>query len=135
MTMKFTRRSFLKSAGTATGVMIATGFSPFTYAQNEKVRLGVIGTGGQGNIHIRGGLAGTPDIEIMAVCDIYPPHLQAGQIYGWFSNAKLVDFEIPARPTDGLRERMRQVRKPNAYADYHEMLEKEPLDAVLIATP
>ena len=138
MGMEFTRRSFMKGAGTAAGVMVAAGYSPFSYAQNEMIRLAVIGTGGQGNIHIRGGLAGVPDIEIVAVCDIYAPHQQAGQAYAWSSNAKIVDFDgwndPPSIPRE-LRQKIQRARKPNAYYDYREMLDKEEIDAVLIATP
>ncbi|MBI3118119.1 MAG: Gfo/Idh/MocA family oxidoreductase [Candidatus Hydrogenedentes bacterium] len=138
MGTEFTRRNFMKGAGAAAGVMIATGFSPFSYAQNEKVRLGVIGTGGQGNIHIRGGLAGTPDVIIIATCDIYEPHQRAGQFYAWSSNAKLVDFDgwnEPDKIPAAQKALIKAAHKPTAYYEYKEMLEKEQLDAVLIATP
>lgn len=104
------RRSFLKTAGAATGVMIATGVSPFSYAQNEKVRVGAIGTGGQGSFHLREGLGRAANIKTVAVCDVYKPHLEGG-----YQNAGGGD-----------------VKK---YMDYREMLDKEELDAVVISTP
>ena len=49
-----TRRDFMKTASVAGGVTIATSFNPLSYAANEKVRVGCIGTGGQGFRNISG---------------------------------------------------------------------------------
>lgn len=110
MKTEVSRRGFIKTAGVATGVMLATGFSPFSYAQNEKVRVASIGTGGQGSFHLRDGLSRANNIKIIAVCDVYKPHLEGG-----YKNAGGGD-----------------VKK---YMDYREMIEKEQLDAVVISTP
>ena len=112
MSTSVSRRNFMKAAGTTAGVMVATSFSPLSYAQNEKVRVAAIGTGGQGSFHLRDGLGRAPNIEIAAVCDVYKPHLEGG-----WTNAGGTD----------------RVKK---YMDYRELLDKEKdVHAVVIATP
>ncbi len=111
MSQDVSRRGFIKAAGATAGVMVATGFSPLSYAQNEKVAVASIGTGGQGSFHLRDGLSRAHNIQIVAVCDVYKPHLEGG-----WQNA-------------GGGE----VKK---YMDYREMLDKEKdLQGVIISTP
>ena len=138
MSSEFTRRDFMKTASATTaGVTIATQFSPRAYAANERVRVGCVGTGGQGTFHIRDGLTGAAEVEIAAVCDIFTSHQKAGQLYGWVSNAGIY-LEPGQTPNDldtESKNKIKAATKPNAYYDYREMLEKEELDAVIIATP
>ncbi|MBI5093789.1 MAG: Gfo/Idh/MocA family oxidoreductase [Candidatus Hydrogenedentes bacterium] len=116
MKTSFSRRDFLKTAGTAAGVAIAAGYSPFSYAQNDKVRVAAIGTGGQGSLHLRYGLTGAKDIELVAVCDVYKPHLDGG-------------WEQAVGKDETKRKNVKK------YMDYREMLDKEKIDAVVISTP
>ncbi len=134
MSNDISRRNFIKAAGATAGFAIAAGYSPFTYAQNEKVRVGCIGTGGQGTFHIRDGLTGTPDIVIVAVCDVFLPHQREAVRYAQLSNAGIV-LTPDKKLTDEEKQLASAAYKPTAYYDYHEMLEKEELDAVVIATP
>ncbi len=106
------RRQFLKTAGVGAGVALAATQVRDMRAETQKVRVGCIGTGGQGGFHLRTGLAGAQNIEVVAVCDVYNLHQEAG----W----KLAGGET---------------RKVVRYFDYREMLDKEELDAVVIATP
>jgi predicted dehydrogenase len=106
----FSRRDFLKTAGATAGVAIAAGYSPFSYAQNEKLRVACIGTGGQGGFHIRHGLNDTKEIEIVAVCDVYKPHLEAA-----YNAAGGGDIKM--------------------YQDYRKLLDELDFDAAVIATP
>ena len=39
MSQDLSRRGFMKAASATAGVMVATGFSPLSYAQNEKVAI------------------------------------------------------------------------------------------------
>jgi predicted dehydrogenase len=105
----------MKTTGALAGVAIATGYSPFSYAQNEKLRVAMIGTGAQNIFHIEHGIAGTPEIEIVAIADC----MLFGQFRGW--------------KAAGEKEEM----KAHLYYDYRVMLEKEKdnIDAVVIATP
>ncbi|MEX2016139.1 MAG: Gfo/Idh/MocA family oxidoreductase, partial [Candidatus Hydrogenedentales bacterium] len=117
----FSRRDFIKVAGTTAGVAVAAGYSPFSYAQNEKVHVACIGTGGQGGFHIRHGLNQNPDMEIVAVCDVYKPHLEAA--WGLASGA-----------ADNDGKPQREVKQ---YMDYRKLLDEmgNDIDAVVIATP
>ncbi|HNR31267.1 MAG TPA: Gfo/Idh/MocA family oxidoreductase [Candidatus Hydrogenedentes bacterium] len=129
------RRNFMKAAGATAGVAIATGYSPFSYAQNEKVRVGCIGTGGQGSYHVRDGLLGCPDVDIVAVCDVYRPHQENGFKLAWLSNAGILLEAGDTGLTAAQQERLDRAVQPARYFDYREMLAKEQLDAVVIATP
>jgi len=71
------------------------------------VKVGVIGVGLQGQTHLKCYKA-LPDVEVVAISDVNPERLEeVGEQYG-----------VPGR-----------------YTDYREMLKKESLDAVSVATP
>jgi predicted dehydrogenase len=108
----FSRRDFMKTAGVATGVGLAAGVSPFSYAQNEKIRVACIGTGGQGGFHIRHGIANSPDLQVVAVCDVLEGRLNAawGAAGGEAGDVKM-------------------------YMDYRKLLDEVEFDAAVIATP
>lgn len=90
------RRSFLAAAGSA-GLLRA----------NDRIRIGVIGSGGRGRY--LAGLLKRYEAEVAAVCDVYEPNLQSGL----------------AAASAGAR----------AYVDYRRLLEDKEIDAVVIATP
>ncbi len=107
-----TRRGFL-SSGLAAGALLAIPKSVYHAAllaaekPSEKIRIGVIGTGGQGKSNMKAILQ-----NVVAVCDADRDHLaEASKIAG---DAKL---------------------KVEAYADYRKLLDDKSIDAVLIATP
>ncbi len=112
MSGNMNRRKFIK-----TGTAITAGLPLGLAASNLKIqstpasdtiRLGVIGTGDRGawECYI---LKETPGIDVVACCDIYPPHLE-----------------------NGLNEATKGAR---GYEDYRDLLEQKDIDAVLIATP
>ncbi len=110
MASNVTRRDFLKTAGVSAGVMVAAGYSPFSYAQNDKIHVAKIGCGAQGLFrHMRSGIPMVDDLDVVAVCDIYEPNLRRGQMTAGGE-------DIPA------------------YYDYRELLENENVDAVVIST-
>ncbi|MBI5093787.1 MAG: Gfo/Idh/MocA family oxidoreductase [Candidatus Hydrogenedentes bacterium] len=121
MDTQVTRRDFIKTAGIATGVAIAAGYSPFSYAQNEVVRVAAIGTGGQGCLHLRLGLPKIKTLQLVAVCDVYTPNLNGG----W-------DIAVEDADPKKKEEKQKNIKK---YMDYREMLEKEQFEAVIISTP
>ncbi len=107
-----TRRGFL-SSGLAAGALLALPKSVYHAAllaaemPSEKIRIGVIGTGGQGKSNMKAILQ-----NVVAVCDADRDHLaEASKIAG---DAKL---------------------KVEGYADYRKLLDDKSIDAVLIATP
>ena len=75
---------------------------------NERIRVGVIGTGNRGSQIWRQVLS-EADVQPAAACDVYEPHLENA-----LSMAK---------------------GEAKAYRDFRDLLEHRPLDAVLIATP
>lgn len=107
------RRDFLKNIGIvgASAVLAASPwlstFSEVTLTGKEKCRLGVIGVGSRGQFHL-GFLSKNPKVEVVALCDIYPPSIEEAH--------KIV-------PTAKL------------YGDYRKLLDNKDIDAVLVATP
>jgi predicted dehydrogenase len=113
-----TRRDFMKVAGATAGIAVATGYNPLSYAANERIRVGMIGTGGQGCKHIEYGIVNSPRLSLTAICDTYKPHREAA--------LKLIDANYPEDEAMEVKE----------YAgDYRDMLDNEELDAVVISTP
>lgn len=109
------RRTFLKSTLAATAFAAA----PWSHAAarpREKLRIGVLGTGLRGQVHLDE-LLKRSDVDVAALCDIEPVMLEAA----------LKQVAAADR------------RKPKVYtgsADaWRTMLAKARLDAVIIATP
>ena len=65
------RRSFLTAAGAATGLTLAAGALPSSraFGANERFRVGVIGTGGQGQSHVKA-WGSHDDVDLVYVCDV-----------------------------------------------------------------
>lgn len=81
--------------------------APVSDSPADRVRIGLIGVGSRGNVHLAH-LLRTPGVEIAALCDDYEPHLQAG---------------------------LAKVKGAKGFSDYRQMLDMPGLDGVLIATP
>jgi predicted dehydrogenase len=119
MTEEITRRDFLKATG---GAAMAAGIASAgpteqtraaprrrRVSPNAKVRMGFIGVAGRGfGGHMRV-FGSFPDVEIVAVCDVYEKHLE-----------RAVAF------TNG---------KAKGYKDFRRLLEQKNVDAVAIGTP
>ena len=75
-----------------------------------KLRIGCVGIGGMGNMHLRG-YAGDDRVQVVAICDILESRMAEGK-----ANHHLGD-------------------EVHCYTDFKEMIEKENLDVVDIATP
>jgi predicted dehydrogenase len=105
------RRAFLETVGvigaggllTGSGVETARG-----YQVNDTIRVGCIGTGGRCRTLMKS-LAEVPNVKMVAVSDIYEPHLNEGK--------KLADS------------------KAVAIKSYRELLDRKDIDAVLIGSP
>lgn len=115
------RREFIKSttAGAAATAGLLHGLPESAEAasrtRSERPRLGVIGCGAWGQVHLNAlvKLEQERRVEIVAVCDVFNKHL-----------AKAV-------------ERVRRTTRhaPRAVADYRELLDDPALDVLLIAAP
>src|SRR5437868_4000335 len=108
MDSSMNRRTFNRAA-MATGTLAAletTGMAAL--GSNERIRLGFIGVGNRGDQLLDAFLV-HPDAQIVALCDVYEPYLEAAQ-----------------KKVGG---------KATLYHDYRKLIEQKDLDAVVIATP
>ncbi|MGO9261630.1 MAG: Gfo/Idh/MocA family protein [Bryobacteraceae bacterium] len=95
------RRSFAMGALTALGASRVAGAS-------DRIRLGMIGTGGRGRQDL-GTFLKQPDVDPVAVCDLYDPFRD-----------KAIEM------AEG---------RPKAFRDFRQVLEQKDIDAVIVATP
>lgn len=113
------RRAFLKrtAAGVTAGVL-GTALAPARAARaarvslHDKVRLAVIGNGGMGTRHLEA-LALNEQCTVAAVCDVAMSR---------FHNA----MEVVERFSG---------KKPDGYQDFRHVLDRQDIDAILVATP
>jgi predicted dehydrogenase len=107
-----TRRDFLKTAATATALVVLPHVNdpalPTLPSSNSVVNYGIIGTGTEGCTLLRA-LTRIPEAQCVATCDIYPPNQRKG-------------IETAGS-------------KPQLYEDYRQLLDRKDIEAVLIATP
>lgn len=117
------RRDFLRemAVGSSAAFLMATPWlkafaddGPGSGAASDQVRLAFIGTGSRGNQLIRSLLpvANEQNIKIVAICDNYRPHLESASVLCQNNG-----------------------HKPTLYNDHKQLLEKEKIDGVIIATP
>src|SRR5262245_59983404 len=97
------------SRRTCLGATAATlGAASSALAANETINIGLIGTGGRCRGLMRA-LAKVPNTRMAAVCDVYEPHL----------------------------DEARKIADPKAFVtrDYHELLARKDIQAVLMGAP
>ena len=101
-----TRRRFSRTAiaMTAASALSATR----VWGANDRVRMGLIGSGGRGR-EDWGNFLKQPDVEPVAVCDVYEPFLQQG-----------------IAMTEGRAKEQK---------DFRRLLEQKDIDAVIVGTP
>lgn len=121
------RRDFLRGAAALAAVTIVPRHvlgGVEKPAPSGKVNVAIIGTGGQGIVNMKQ-LFREPDVRIAALCDLNDESDYSMFYYGG---------------TAGLKPALQLVRQKYGppcptYRDYREMLDKEDIDAVLVATP
>ncbi|QDT30841.1 Gfo/Idh/MocA family protein [Thalassoglobus polymorphus] len=110
---QYNRRVFLEnSARNAAGLAAGAMGLGVTSSPNERLQIGVIGLGSQGE-ELTEALSRTNMVEIVAICDVDARSLAYAQ------------HEIANRQTS----------KPVAVGQHEQLLEKSDIDAVVIATP
>ena len=122
------RRQFLqRAAATTAGAVGAPLFLPSTvlgrgsrFAPGERIALGVIGAGAMGNIDL-GNFLPQPDCQVVAICDVDRDRRE--------TTAANVAARYAAR--DGVAKH----EGIATYNDFREVLARDDIDAVLIATP
>lgn len=105
------RRDFIKRTGLGAAAGLATsgvGRAGNVLGANDKVVVGVIGSGRQGRDDLQD-FARQPDVEIAAVCDVYQPNLDLG----------MKDAGDRAKPVK----------------DFREILDNKDIDVVIVGAP
>jgi predicted dehydrogenase len=87
-------------------------------AAGERIGFGVIGVGSRGNDHVRT-FAGYPGVEIVALCDPYKSKCEAA--------GKALQERLAGQ---GVKREL-----PAMYQDFRELLARDDIDAVAIASP
>ena len=96
------RRNFLRGASALTALSYSS-----VLGANEKLHLGIIGAGDRGT-HDMGNFQKDPNVEFIAVCDIWGDHVAHA---------------------------LQTAKGAKSYADHRKVLDMKDVDAVLIATP
>lgn len=105
------RRTFIKSTTLATAGL-ATGFTTPLFANNKKLKIGLIGSGWYGMVIAKAALE-AGGVEVIAVADVDSEHLSN-------SLNELTSL---------------QGSRPQGFSDYRELLKISALQAILIGTP
>src|SRR4029079_17752314 len=136
-----TRREFLTTIGIVGGAAAAVGLGSkyFKYGPklDDRLRVGIIGTGDEGNVLI-GAL--NPDyVDVVAIADIRPYSIHRAFYRDWYSPTAHV-----ARPgllsvygdREGWKSETDARKHVKVYtADYNELLDDKNVEAVIIAAP
>ena len=123
-----TRRTFLKKATTMTSSVIAMPYVITSAAlgnkkvppASERITLGHIGVGGQGN-WVLSGFLNLPNSQSVAVCDPFETRQN--------STVARIEHSYANRKTDG------KYKGCARYGDFRELLARDDIDGVVIATP
>jgi hypothetical protein len=105
------RRTFVKKGSVLAGAAVALAPYARVLGANDDLRVGVVGFGGQGGLHIRL-LRELPGVRVVALCD--------------------ADRAILDRGLRGAKQRNENVK---GYVDVRKLLEDQSIDAVTTATP
>ncbi len=133
-----TRRDFLKGTLAAgVGVGAATGAMYFGYEKNvgDPVRVGVIGTGDEGNILI-GAL--NPDyVQVVAIADIRPSSIHRAFHGDWGGGNPAYTHSLRKGLMDvyGWSTEDEARKTVKVYEKYEELLKNDDIEAVIIALP
>ncbi len=124
---RITRRRFLTGAAMASGTIAVPWILPShvwaaqgNAAPSGRINVGLIGHGCMGSGHLRR-LAGDPEIQVLAVCDVDRTRREEGK--------RRVEETYAARSSAG------SYQGCTAYNDYREVLARPDIDAVVIVTP
>src|SRR5882762_5784782 len=104
------RRDFLKTTVVSAGALALTNLSASAVVgANDRIRFGVVGCGGMGTGHLSSLVkrSDADNLKVLAVSDVYQRRLT----------------------------RAKGICQGEGYPDYRKLLERNDLDAVLIATP
>ncbi len=119
MQTRLSRRSFLASAAAAPLIIRGGELGPRRRSALERITIGVIGCGKMAGDYHLPELLGQPDTQVIAVCEVDRTRREAARqrVDRYYSDAR------------------RDFAGCQAYSDFRELLARDDLDAVCIATP
>ena len=136
-----TRRRFLNRSMTGAAFAVVPAVvlgGPGRVAPSEKTTVGCGGMGGQGMINLHNFLQ-FDELQVVAVCDV---NRESGGYISWNwgqgREQKTAGREPARRMADAFYSEKKGrggYRACRAYADYRELLAREDVDAVMVATP
>lgn len=97
-------------AGVTSGLLLTSSKTAFGSQANSAVTFGIIGTGGRG-VYVGTHMANVAGTKLLAVCDIYPDRI------------------------DGAKTKIPTAQNAQVFRNYHDLLARQDIDAVLISTP
>ena len=135
MGAKVSRRRFLRASLVGAGaaavgpsIIPASALGQTTTPPSERITMGFIGTGGQGNQHIAGGpwttsagFLGRDDAHIVAICDVEQERLERTK--------QRIEDVYAGKLGQGT------YKGCGTHKDFRELLARKDVDAVLIASP
>ena len=104
------RRVFIQSTLSTAAALSAVSPALGTLDANDRIRVGVIGTGDRGNSHINS-MGRQKNVEVVAICDV--------------DDAQLDRASKTAAKFDS---------KPQRFKDFRQVIERKDIDAVFITT-
>lgn len=123
------RRTFLKqSALVAAGAITAAPTILRSRNSANRIRIGLIGIGNRGS-QLLDGFIIQPDVDIVALCDVYEPYLQRDYSKIEPEVLKSCGTKVLPRMKENLNSTVRR------YRDFRQLLEQKDIDAVVVATP
>jgi len=131
---KISRRGFLKKAVKTSAIFAIPAIVPSSVfgadAPSNRINVGMIGVGNQGTWDMQAFL-GDERVQVLAVCDVNRESegYWSGAVGGRENAKRIVERRYAQQKRAGTYNGC------NAYEDFHELLGREDIDAVEIATP